>query len=80
MTAEEISFDEMVLLECVGDMPKEVKQDPDFKPFMKKGWITWALPNMFTSEEYPGIIIVEDNHYQINFPKPLFRVINLISK
>lgn len=75
MLAENISFDEMVILECIGDMPKEVREDPDFRPFMKKGWKTWAFPNMFLSPDHPDVLIVEDNYYEINFPKNLFKVI-----
>jgi hypothetical protein len=72
---EDIKASEIVLLECVQDMPSRVKNLPFWKPFMKKGWKTWTSSEAFYEQE-DGILIIEDNFYEINFPAEAFKPIS----
>lgn len=65
---------DVILLELIEDLPKEVRDNPYWKPFMKKGWKTWASVD-FYEERYDGLLIVEDNYYEINLPASLFKII-----
>lgn len=75
ITPEEIKSSDMILLECVENMPESIKRLDHFKPFMKKGWKTWTTEEYFYDQD-DGVLIVEDNFYEINFPAEAFKPIS----
>ena len=75
ITPEDIKSSEIVLLECVADMPDEIKNLPYWEPFMAKGWKTWCSAEAFYDQE-DGVMILEDNFYEINFPAQVFKSIS----
>ena len=70
---EELNSLEVILFECTEDMPQEIKDHENWRPFMKKGWKTWTSADFY--EEGDSVVILEDNHYEINFPSRSFKII-----
>lgn len=73
LLTERLIGEEVILLELTEDLPQEIKNDLDWKPFMKKGWKTWTSADLY--EGMDDVLIIEDNYYGINYPSSLFKII-----